>query len=211
MRDLIEYWETRFDWRARERTINAFAHFRATVDGVGIHFIHEKDEDRPRSRSSLLMDGPGSFVEMLRLIPLLTDPAGHGGAPGDAFDVVVPSLPGFGFSDRPTQPGMTNFRIADLWATLMDGLLGLACAGRVLVSTSTSYQGPTCRIWARARVACQTLNSRSSRTLKNGGHRRRVLAHPTHAATNAGWDQLTGNRSRPRVNHGDDSSVALWL
>src|SRR5438445_6143870 len=122
MMDLIEYWQTRFDWRAQERAINSFTHFRATVDGTGIHFIHEKGKG-PTPLPIIITHGwPGSFVEMLRLIPLLTDPASHGASPRDAFDVVVPSLPGFGFSDRPTQPGMNNFRIADLWATLMNGL-----------------------------------------------------------------------------------------
>jgi len=122
MMDLIEYWQTRFDWRAQERTINSFTHFRATVDGTGIHFIHEKGKG-PTPLPIIITHGwPGSFVEMLRLIPLLTDPASHGASPRDAFDVVVPSLPGFGFSDRPTQPGMNTFRIADLWATLMNGL-----------------------------------------------------------------------------------------
>jgi hypothetical protein len=115
MTDLIEYWQTRFDWRAQERTLNSFAHFRATVDGIGIHFIHEKGRG-PTPLPIIITHGwPGSFVEVLRLIPLLTDPASHGASPHDAFDVVVPSLPGFGFSDRPTQPGMNNFRIADLW------------------------------------------------------------------------------------------------
>jgi len=122
MTDLVEYWRTRFDWRAQERAINTFAHFRATVDGVGIHFIHEKGRG-PASIPLIISHGwPGSFVEMLRLIPLLTDPARHGADARDAFDVVVPSLPGFGFSDRPTQRGMSPFRIAALWATLMDGL-----------------------------------------------------------------------------------------
>src|SRR5207245_7664984 len=99
-----------------------FAHFRATVDGFGIHFIHEKGRG-PAPVPIIITHGwPGSFLEMLRLIPLLTDPASHGADPRDAFDVVVPSLPGFGFSDRPAQPGMSPFRIADTWAQLMDGL-----------------------------------------------------------------------------------------
>ncbi len=122
MTDLLEYWRTRFDWRAQERRINAFAHFRASVDGVGIHFIHEKGSG-PAPLPIVITHGwPGSFVEMLRLIPLLTDPASRGGDPRDAFDVVVPSLPGFGFSDRPAKVGLNPFRIADLWAMLMDGL-----------------------------------------------------------------------------------------
>jgi pimeloyl-ACP methyl ester carboxylesterase len=122
MRDLIEYWQTRFDWRAQERTINGFAQFRATIDGVGIHFIHERGKGPAPIPIVITHGWPGSFVEMLKLIPLLTDPALHGASSHDAFDVVVPSLPGFGFSDRPTQPAMNAFRMADLLATLLDGL-----------------------------------------------------------------------------------------
>src|SRR5215213_7580799 len=101
LKDLVAYWQSGFDWRAQEAALNAFPHFRAEVDGFGVHFIHAR---------------PGSVAEMLKVLPLLTDPAAHGGPAADAFDVVVPSLPGFGFSDRPSRPGMNVFRIADLWA-----------------------------------------------------------------------------------------------
>lgn len=126
MRELAEYWRTAFDWRAQERAINRFAHFRADMDGIGIHFIHEHGKG-PRPLPIVLTHGwPGSFFEMHKLIPLLADPASHGGDPEDAFDVVVPSLPGYGFSDRPTEPGMTSTRVADLWARLMRDGLGYA-------------------------------------------------------------------------------------
>jgi len=122
MRTLAEYWRTRFDWRAEERAMNAFPHFRADIDGVGIHFIHARGRG-PSPMPLLITHGwPSSFVEMLPLIPLLADPGAHGGDPADAFDVIVPSVPGFGFSDRPMQRGMTRSRVAALWARLMDGL-----------------------------------------------------------------------------------------
>ena len=99
--------------------VSAFHHYRCIVDGVGIHFIHERGKG-PHPIPLVLTHGwPGSFLEMLKIIPLLTDPASYGGDPAHSFDVVVPSLPGFGFSDRPTQPGMNTWRIADLWASLM--------------------------------------------------------------------------------------------
>lgn len=126
MRELADYWRTQFDWRAQERAINRLAHFRAEVDGIGIHFIHERGQG-PHPLPIVLTHGwPGSFFEMHKLIPLLTDPASHGGDPNDAFDVVVPSLPGYGFSDRPTEPGMTSERITGLWARLMRDGLGYA-------------------------------------------------------------------------------------
>lgn len=126
LRELADYWRTAFDWRAQERSINQLAHFRADVDGHGIHFIHERGRG-PHPLPIVLTHGwPGSFFEMHKLIPLLTDPARYGGDPDDAFDVVVPSLPGYGFSDRPTEPGMTSTRVADLWARLMCDGLGYA-------------------------------------------------------------------------------------
>ncbi len=123
IKELVDYWRTRFDWRTQEEVINAFAHFRASVDGIGIHFIHEHGKG-PKPLPLIITHGwPSSFFEMYKIIPLLSDPANHGGDPADAFDVVVPSMPGYGFSDRPTQRGMNIFRIANLWARLMtDGL-----------------------------------------------------------------------------------------
>jgi len=122
LKELTGYWRDRFDWHEQERRLNAFPQFRARVDGLGIHFIHQRGKG-PRPLPLVLTHGwPGSFAEFREIIPLLTDPAAHGGDPADAFDVVVPSIPGYGFSERPSTPGMTSFRIADLWAALMDGL-----------------------------------------------------------------------------------------
>ena len=92
------------------------------LDGLGIHFVHVRGKG-PAPLPLILSHGwPGSFVEMTKIIPMLTDPAAHGGRAEDAFDVVVPSLPGYGFSDRPTVQGMNPGKIADLWAALMDEL-----------------------------------------------------------------------------------------
>jgi pimeloyl-ACP methyl ester carboxylesterase len=122
LQDLVRYWQEHFDWRAQERAINAFAHFRATVAGLGIHIIHQRGNG-PAPLPLIITHGwPGSFVEMLKIVPLLSDPARYGGDAQDAFDVVIPSLPGYGFSDRPGERGMHPFRIADLWAKLMAGL-----------------------------------------------------------------------------------------
>jgi pimeloyl-ACP methyl ester carboxylesterase len=121
MRELVAYWRTAFDWRAAERAMNALPHFRAQVDGVGVHLIHQRGRG-PAPMPLLITHGwPSSFVEMLPLIPLLADPGAHGADPADAFDVIVPSVPGFGFSDRPGR-GMTRSRVAGLWARLMEGL-----------------------------------------------------------------------------------------
>jgi pimeloyl-ACP methyl ester carboxylesterase len=122
MRALADYWLKSFDWRAQERRINAFANYRALVDELQIHFIHERGKG-PNPLPLLISHGwPSSFVEMLELIPLLTDPAEHGRDAADSFDVIVPSVPGFGFSDRPLQAGMTRWRVAEIWVQLMTGL-----------------------------------------------------------------------------------------
>jgi pimeloyl-ACP methyl ester carboxylesterase len=122
LRDLCDYWERGFDWRAREAALNRQAHFRTVVDGVGIHFVHERGRG-PRPLPLVMTHGwPGSFLEMTKVLPLLTDPAAHGGAAVDAFDVVVPSLPGYGFSDRGEAPGLSAARVAELWLGLMDAL-----------------------------------------------------------------------------------------
>jgi pimeloyl-ACP methyl ester carboxylesterase len=122
LRDLVTYWGATFDWRARERELNRFAHFRADVDGLGIHFVHERGHGPDPIPLILTHGWPSSFVEHLELLPLLTDPAAHGARAQDAFDVVVASLPGYGFSDRPRAAGMTKAAIADRWARLMRGL-----------------------------------------------------------------------------------------
>jgi pimeloyl-ACP methyl ester carboxylesterase len=130
MRELLDYWATPFDWRARERYLNSFPQFTAEIDGLSIHFVHQRGRG-PRPFPLVLTHGwPSSFVELLKLAPLLTDPAAHGGDENDAFDVVVPSLPGYGFSGRPTAAGVcTNSSMASLWARLMTESLGYARFG----------------------------------------------------------------------------------
>jgi pimeloyl-ACP methyl ester carboxylesterase len=122
VRELVAHWRDRYDWRAEEARLNAFPQYRARVGGLGIHFIHARGAG-PRPLPLVLTHGwPGSVAEFTEVIGPLADPARHGGDPADAFDVVVPSMPGYGFSDHPADPGMHPERIAALWAELMDGL-----------------------------------------------------------------------------------------
>ena len=119
LRSLAEYWRHGFDWRREEATLNQLPQYRIALDGLHIHFVHACGKG-PAPLPLIITHGwPGSFVEMAKLIPLLTDPASHGGRAEDAFDVIVPSLPGYGFSDRPREPGMEPRKIAALWARLM--------------------------------------------------------------------------------------------
>jgi microsomal epoxide hydrolase len=123
LKELIHYWRHDFDWRAQEQAINRFAQFRAEVHSLGIHFIHERGRgDKPLPL--ILTHGyPDSFLRFRKLIPMLTDPVAYGGDGADSFDIIVPSLPGYGFSDKPRQQG-TLFRVGDLWASLMTEHLG---------------------------------------------------------------------------------------
>jgi pimeloyl-ACP methyl ester carboxylesterase len=122
LRGLLAYWAGEFDWREEERRLNRLAHYLAHVDGVRVHFVHERGSG-PNPLPIVLTHGfPSSFVEHVELIPLLTDPAAHGGRAEDAFDVVVTSLPGYGFSDPLLGP-MLESAVADAWCRLMrDGL-----------------------------------------------------------------------------------------
>ncbi len=129
LKELVEYWRTRYDWRAQEKAINELHHYRATVEGLGIHFIHEKGKG-PSPLPLLILHGwPGSFYEFMKVIRPLTDPASSGGDPADAFDVVIPSLPGYGFSDPPKERGLNIQRMADLLARLMTEVLGYSRYG----------------------------------------------------------------------------------
>ncbi len=123
-RELCGYWRDHFDWRAQEKALNALPQYRTQIDGLGVHFVHVKGRG-PEPMPIVLTHGwPSSFYEMHKVIGPLSDPAAYGGDPADAFDVVVPSLPGYGFSDRPSQRGFDTNRISDMWARLMVDILG---------------------------------------------------------------------------------------
>jgi pimeloyl-ACP methyl ester carboxylesterase len=121
MTALIKYWSTRYDWRRLEKRLNAYPQFRTEIDGLGIHFLHVRSKHAEALPIVLSHGWPGSVVEFLDAIGPLTDPTRYGGKASDAFHVVIPSLPGFGFSDKPT--GRWNVaQTAKAWATLMQRL-----------------------------------------------------------------------------------------
>ena len=119
IKELVDYWIEEFDWRKQEEAINRYSQFIDEVDGLDVHYIHERGKG-PNPLPLLLIHGwPGSIVEFLDFIPLLTDPAAHGGDERDSFDVVAPSMPGYGFSEKPSVPGMGVNGMADVFAKLM--------------------------------------------------------------------------------------------
>jgi len=115
LKKLLSYWQNEFDWKKQETYLNSFAHFKTTIQDVGIHFIHEKGRGTKNVPLFLTHGFPDSFVRFLKIIPLLTEPDEN----GFSFDLIIPSIPGYGFSDIPKQPGMNPKKVADLFAELM--------------------------------------------------------------------------------------------
>ena len=114
-----KYWETDYDWYKSQKKLNQFPQFKSRFDGIDIHFVHVQSKEM-NARPLIITHGwPGSIVEFQKVIEPLTDPVGHGGKPEDAFHVICPSLPGFGFSDKPNQTGWGVIKIAEVWNQLM--------------------------------------------------------------------------------------------
>ena len=116
---LARYWATEHDWRKCEAKLNALPNFVTEVDGLDIHFIHVRSKHENALPMIVTHGWPGSVIEQLKIIEPLTDPTAHGGTASDAFHLVIPSLPGYGFSGKPTAPGWNPVSIARAWATLM--------------------------------------------------------------------------------------------
>jgi pimeloyl-ACP methyl ester carboxylesterase len=122
MRELARYWTNEYDWRRCEARLNAFPHFKTNIDGVDIHFIHVRSRHENALPLIMTHGWPGSVIELLDTIGPLTDPTAHSGTASDAFHLVLPSLPGYGFSGEPTDLGWNSGRIAQAWAVLMERL-----------------------------------------------------------------------------------------
>ncbi len=122
MRALCDYWRDGYDWRLCEARLNALDPSMTPIDGLDIHFLHVRSPE-PDALPLVMTHGwPGSVIEFLKVAPLLTDPRARGGNPKDAFHLVLPTLPGFGLSEKPTQPGWTPERMAKAWVVLMQRL-----------------------------------------------------------------------------------------
>jgi len=124
LRELVDYWRTKYDWRKHEGYLNSLKHFRSDIAGLNVHFIHEQGRG-PNPKPLLLIHGwPGSVYEFMEIIPMLTDPAAHGGDARDSFTVIAPSLPGYGFSGHAKARAMNIQAIADIFFKLMTETLG---------------------------------------------------------------------------------------
>ena len=119
MQELARYWQTDYDWRKIEARLNDLPQFVTEIDGLDIHFVHVRSRHADALPLIMTHGWPGSVIEMLKVVDPLTDPTAHGGSTEDAFDLVLPSLPGYGFSDKPQRPGWDPDRVARAWAELM--------------------------------------------------------------------------------------------
>jgi pimeloyl-ACP methyl ester carboxylesterase len=122
LQSLVKYWSTDYDWRRCEAKLNGFPQYRTKIDGLNIHFLHVRSRHENALPIIITHGWPGSVVEFFKIIDLLTNPTAHGGRAEDAFHVVAPSLPGFGFSDKPNEPGWNCARVAKAWSELMQRL-----------------------------------------------------------------------------------------
>ena len=122
MQRLVGYWATEYDWGKCEARLKALPHFVTEIDGLDIHFIHVRSKHENALPLIVTHGWPGSVIEQLKIIGPLSDPTAHGGSASDAFDLVIPSLPGYGFSGKPSAPGWGPERIARAWAVLMSRL-----------------------------------------------------------------------------------------
>jgi len=123
LKSLVAYWRDKYDWRAQEKRLNQFDQFKTKIDGLDIYFIHQRSKN-PAAMPLLLLNGwPSSIEEYTKVIGPLTDPVAYGGRADDSFNVVIPSMPGFGFSDKPRERGYNPERIAGIWVKLMARLV----------------------------------------------------------------------------------------
>ena len=155
MRELARYWQTDYDWRKIEARLNALPNFMTEIDGLDIYFIHVRSKHENALPLIVTHGWPGSIIEQLKIIDPLTNPTAHGGSASDAFDIVIPSLPGYGFSGKPTATGWDISRIARTWVTLMKRLgytRFVAAGGDVGARWSTNW-------------ACRRLRNCSASTL----------------------------------------------
>jgi len=120
LKELCDYWHDNFDWKKQEDYLNSFTHFKTIIDGAGLHFIHQKGDGNISVPLLLIHGFPDSFIRFLKIIPLLTKADKN----GLSFNIIIPSIPGYGFSDIPTEPGMNPKRIAHLFTRLMTDELG---------------------------------------------------------------------------------------
>jgi len=219
LKDLVGYWRDRFDWRAQERRLNQFEQFTTSIDGLPVHFIHRRSK-QPNAFPLLVTHGwPGSIVEFTKVIGPLTDPAAHGGRAEDAFDVVMPSLPGFTFSGKPAEPGYDPARIAQMLAKLM-ARLGYQRYGAqggdwgAIVNTQVALADPqhVAGLHLNMCTAAAPAGADANAGL-SAAEAARMKARQTFQAEETGYQQIQGTKPQTLGIALNDSPVGLaaWI
>jgi pimeloyl-ACP methyl ester carboxylesterase len=219
LKQLVAYWRDRFDWRAQERALNRFEQYTTDIDGLTIHFIHRRSK-QPNALPLLITHGwPGSFVEFTKIIGPLTDPAAHGGRSDDAFDVVIPSIPGFAFSEKPHAPGYDTARIGAIEAKLMarlgyqrygvqGGDWGAIIGTQVALNDAPHVAGLHINMCTGAAPASGDPNAGLSDAEKE-----RLRVRQTFQAEETGYQQIQGTKPQTIGIALNDSPVGLaaWI
>src|SRR3989442_4888874 len=188
LKTLVDYWRDKYDWRAQEKRLNEFDQFRTNIDGVDIHFIHQRSKN-PNAMPLLLLNGwPSSIIEYEKVIGPLTDPAAYGGPVEDSFHVVIPAMPGFGFSGKPREKGYDPERIARMWVQLMArlGYTRYAVHGRDWgnsIATRVALDDPT-HVVALHLAGCGGAPAVPAANLGEQGQPPAIPNKPPHTAPN---------------------------
>ena len=220
MQKLARYWATEYDWRKVEAKLNALPQFITEIDGLDIHFIHVRSKHENALPVIVTHGWPGSIIEQLKIIEPLTNPTAHGGKAADAFDVVIPSMPGYGFSGKPTTTGWDPARIARAWVVLMKrlGYTKYVAQGGdwgAIVMDLMAMQGPPELIGIHTNLpgAVPADIDKAARPVR----RRRQVSRPRRSARTSGWsfvyskDVATAFMGpRPQTLYGIADSPSAW-
>jgi len=217
LRSLVEYWRDKYDWRAQEKRLNAFAQFKTTIDGIDIHFIHQRSQN-PSAMPLLLLNGwPSSIIEYEKVIGPLTDPVAYGGRAEDSFHVVIPSMPGFGFSGKPRERGYNPERIARMWVQLMArlGYTRYAAHGSDWgngIATRVALDDPT-HVVALHLAGCGAAPAAPAANVGDQARPPSVQNSAVNAAHNLGYQEIQSTKPQTLGYSLSDSPVGLasWI
>ena len=201
MQELARYWATDYDWRKAEAKLNALPQFVTNIDGLDIHFIHVRSRDKNALPLIINHGWPGSVLEQIKLIGPLTDPTAHGGKAEDAFDVVIPSMPGYGFSGKPTSTGWGPERMGRAWAELMKrlGYTRYVAQGGdwgAFVVDQMGLQAPAGIARHPHQHACHG-SSRRRQGAPGSAPRRHPVSRPRRSAPTSSWSERSSKSTTP--------------
>jgi epoxide hydrolase len=217
LKSLVDYWRDKYDWKAQEKRLNAFDQFKTTIDGVDIHFIHQRSKN-PNAIPILLLNGwPSSIIEYEKVIGPLTDPVAYGGRPEDSFHVVIPSMPGFGFSGKPRERGYNPERIAHIWVQLMArlGYTRYAAHGSDWgngIATRVALDDPA-HVVALHLAGCGAAPSAPASNVGNQSQTQLIPNSAVNAAHNLGYQEIQSTKPQTLGYALSDSPVGLasWI